>query len=457
MYNFIYINTHDTGRFISPYGFQVNTSALLDLAKESTLFTKAYSCSPTCSPSRASLLTGTMPHKNGMMGLAQRGFSLVNPDHHLAAYLSKNGYETAICGIQHEVGWYFDIDEEALHTIGYQEVLTLASDNYNKDEYHLWDRENALELSNWLKKRNTAKPFMCSFGLHSTHRPYPSEISKNIDSRYVKPAFPFDSNNITRRDQAQFLTSAEEADKSIGIVLNTLKELGLYENTVILFTTDHGLPLPYHKCNLRDDGIGVSMIFRHPKKGNGKVVDGLVSHLDVFPSVCEALGIEIPEYVEGVSFMQTLENDKAKIREEVFAESNFHTSYEPIRCVRTERYKYVKYFDEEWKLLNISNIDEAKPKDYLMENGLRFKEKEMEALYDCLYDPTETKNLIHDVNYQEIAEQLRKKLNEYLEKSSDPILKGELEMKPDYKVNLKSSITASSKNPIDYDPRGRFE
>ena len=457
MYNFIYINTHDTGRYISPYGFQVNTSSLFELAKDGTLFTKAYSCSPTCSPSRASMLTSTMPHKNGMLGLAQRGFSLINPDHHLAAYLAKNGFETVICGIQHEVGWYFDIDEKALHNIGYKEILTADSDEYKKDEYYLWDRENALKLSNWLKARKSSAPFMISFGLHSTHRPYPNVVARNIDSRYVKPAFPLDSNDLTRRDQAQFLTSAQEADLSIGIVLNTLKDLDLYDKTIILFTTDHGLPLPYHKCNLRDDGIGVSMIFKHPKKGKGKVVDGLVSHLDVFPSVCEALNIEIPDYVEGVSFINALDNDKIKIREEIFAEANFHTSYEPIRCVRTERYKYIKYFDEDWKHLNISNIDEAEPKDYLLQNGLRSRVKEMEALYDCLYDPTETNNLIDDDDHQEIVNKLRSKLSEFLVESQDPIINGELEIKPNYKVNLKQSITASSKNPSDYDPRGRFE
>ena len=72
MYNLIYINTHDTGRMISPYGYNIPTDNLLSLAKDSTLFTNCYCCGPTCSPSRAAMLTGTYPHQNGMLGLAQR-------------------------------------------------------------------------------------------------------------------------------------------------------------------------------------------------------------------------------------------------------------------------------------------------------------------------------------------------------------------------------------------------
>ncbi len=455
MYNFLYINTHDTGRHISPYGFQVNTPSLLNLAKDGTLFTKAYSCAPTCSPSRAAMLTSTMPHTNGMMGLAQRGFSLVDPKQHLASYLSQKGFETAICGIQHEVGWYFDIDKSALHEIGYENILTNSADQFEKENYHLWDRKNAETLSDWFKKRKSDKPFMVSYGLHSTHRPYPNKVAENIDARYVNPAFPFDSNEITRKDQSQFLTSAQSADENIGIIIKTIKELGLYENTVILFTTDHGLALPYHKCNLRDDGIGVSMIFRHPTKGQGKVIDNIISQLDVFPTICDVLEIEKPSYLTGVSFIEMLDNEQLETRTEVFAESNFHTSYEPIRCVRTQRYKYVKYFDLTWDKLNLSNIDEAKPKEYLLENGLQNLTKDMEAFYDCLYDPSEKNNLIDNKSYQPIINDLKERLQAHLLSTNDPILNGEIEVKPNYKVNIKTAISASSTNPNDYDPKGK--
>lgn len=455
MFNIVYINTHDSGRYISPYGYKVNTPALQEFAEDATLFSKAYSCAPTCSPSRAAMLTSTMPHKNGVMGLAQRGFEFNDPKQHLAAYMSSVGYDTILCGIQHEVSWYFDVDEKALNDIGYQQILTNSAKKYSKEDYHLWDRSNAETIVKWIKNRDSEEPFMLSYGLHSTHRPYPKTIDGNIDQRYVNPAFPLDKNDLTREDHAKYLTSVQHADASIGLVINALKEQGLYDKSIIIFTTDHGLPLPFHKSNLRDDGIGVSMIFRHPKVGHGKIVDGLVSQIDVFPTLCEILEIDIPEYVEGKSFTRMFIDDKVKIRDEIYAQMNFHTSYEPIRCVRTERYKYVKYYDYEWQKYNLSNMDDAEPKDYLIQQGVQNISKDMEQFFDLEFDPTESNNLIGNNEYIEIIDNLRNRLNKYLIDSDDPIVKGEIEIKKNYKVNKQSCVKASSKNPNDYDPRGR--
>ena len=130
-------------------------------------------------------------------------------------------------------------------------------------------------------------------------------------------------------------------------------------------------------------------------------------------------------------------------------------SYEPMRCVRTHRYKYIRYFDDSWRTTNLSNIDESAQKDFLMAHGLQQREKPMEALYDCYYDPDEVDNRIDDPKLQEVADAMRKKLQRFMETSADPLLQGELEMKPYYKVNKKRCLEASSKNPEDYDPRGR--
>lgn len=454
MYNLVYINTHDTGRMISPYGYDIPTPHLQELAKEGTLFTHAYCCSPTCSPSRASMLTGTYPHQNGMLGLAQRGFSLNDPSKHLAYYLRTNGYETAISGIQHEVGWYLDIDTNALHSMGYEDILTNSSEGYKKEELHLWDHKNAVSAADWIVHYNSDKPFMLSYGMHSTHRPYPVKVAENIDERYVKPPFPVESNLDDRHDQAQFMTSAQYADENANVIIDALKRSGLLENTIILFTTDHGVALPFNKCNLTDSGIGISMIIRHPEIARGKVVDQLVSQIDVFPTICDLLGLEKPNYLEGTSFLPTIERDEA-VRDEVFAEVNFHTSYEPMRCVRNRRYKYIRYYDQSWDQINLSNIDESAPKTLLLSNGLKGRKKNMEALYDCLYDPDETNNLIGYPEYADVIDELKCDLQKHLEDTDDPILNGELEFKPEYKVNQKTCLQASSKNPKDYDPRGR--
>lgn len=116
MKNIVYLHTHDTGRCISPCGFAVDTPNLAAFAREGALFRQAFDCGPTCSPARASLLTGTYPHQCGMLGLAHRGFRLNDPRKHLAAFLKRHGYRTVLCGVQHETA-----DDPG--TLGYEEVF----------------------------------------------------------------------------------------------------------------------------------------------------------------------------------------------------------------------------------------------------------------------------------------------------------------------------------------------
>lgn len=380
--NVIYINTHDSGRMLSPYGYDIPTENLKKLAEDSVVFTNAFCAGPTCSPSRAALLTGTFPHQNGMLGLAQRGFSLYNPEKHLANFLKNNGYNTCLCGIQHEYGWYLDLEKNGLHNLGYKEIITTDSKPFKKEELHLWDRNNAAEVVKWLDNYNDEKPFMLSFGMHSTHRPYPIEVAEIIDERYVVPPYPITNNEENRHDHAQYMTTAHYADENIKMIVDALKRNNLYENSIIIFTTDHGVALPFNKCNLTDTGIGVSLIMKVPNAdSNGKVVDSLVSQIDVFPTLCELLNLNKPDYLEGKSFARAFVDNKALLDEYIFAEINFHTSYEPVRCVRTKRYKYIKYYDESWNKINLSNIDESVPKDFLMNNGLKEKVKYSEGLF----------------------------------------------------------------------------
>ncbi len=455
MYNLVYIHTHDTGRMIEPYGYAVKTPTLQEFAEDALLFTHAYCCSPTCSPSRAAMLTGRYPHQNGMLGLAQRGFLLNQKEHHLAYYLRNQGYFTALSGIQHETGWYLDFQEEEIKELGYREILTASAENYKKEDLYLWDKENVNRAVEWLKSLKGNQPFMLSYGMHSTHRPYPIQVDEHVDERYVMPHYSLENNASNRQDQAQYCMSAKEADWCVAQLLHALKELNLYEKTIILFTTDHGLALPYHKCNLNDQGLGVSLILRHPECAKGKVVDHLVSQIDIFPTLCDCLSLEKPTHLEGISFYEMMKNQAVSIRKEVYAEVNFHTSYEPIRCIRTERYKLIRYYDETWLKTNCSNIDQSKPKEFLMSNGLRDRIKVKEALYDCYYDTQEVHNVIQDSQYCEIANELRKKLEDFMIKTQDPLLEGRLIIKPEYKVNRPECLIASSQSLEDYEKQGR--
>ena len=126
--------------------------------------------------------------------------------------------------------------------------------------------------------------------MYATHRRFPDEIDPDIDVNQCKPPYPIPDNAQTRLDYARYLTSAKSADSCVGKIITALKENGIYEDSIILFTTDHGLANPFSKCTLFDSGIGVSLIMRVPgSTTKGKVVDELVSHIDVFPTLCDLL------------------------------------------------------------------------------------------------------------------------------------------------------------------------
>lgn len=446
--NVVYLHTHDSGRVLSPYGYRVPTPNLEAFAKDAAVFRNCFCAGPTCSPSRASMLTGTYPHQNGMLGLAQRGFHL-DYEKHLVRYLNRHDYHTVLCGIQHEAGWYLDEGGGAL--IGYQEELTEDSSGYRQEDLVDWDIKNAKKVCEWLEQDSGEKPFFLSYGMYATHRRYPDTVAENIYKEFVLPPPPVPDSPETREDFARYMTSLQKADACAGMILDTLKRLGRMDDTIIFFTTDHGLANPFCKCTLFDSGIGVAFMIRVPgSETNGTVIDGLASHVDVFPTLCDLLQLEKPDYLEGVSLAPMLEEGKRSVRDEIFAEVNFHTSYEPIRCVRTERYKYIRYYDKDYLKINRSNIDESLTKAYLMEHGLERQVKYEEGLYDLLYDTGERNNLAGNPNYQEIKSQLAARLEAHLEKTGDPIRHGAIPVQSGWKVNKVECETASSKNPEDY-------
>ncbi len=448
--NIIYINTHDSGRILSPYGYDVPTDSLKAFAGDAVTFTNAYCAAPTCSPSRAALLTGTYPHQNGMLGLAQRGFGINDHEKHMANFLKNHGYKTVLCGIQHEIGWYLDRGDVA--SLGYSENLTCDSSSYKKEELSNWDLENANKVKEWIENYDGIQPFFMSYGMHATHRPYPVEVDEGIDERFVRPPAPIVNTSDTRHDHAQYLTSAAGMDNCFSIVINALKEKGIYEDTIIIFTTDHGVALPFHKCNLTDRGIGVSFIMRLPGcKENGSVTSSLISQIDMFPTLCEILGFEKPDYLEGKSFAAIFNDVSSQVRKEVIAEINFHTSYEPARCIRTERYKLIKFFDLDYLEVNKSNIDNSLPKNYYLENGLNNLQKDAEALYDLAFDPEEMNNLINHPRYKDIATELRQKLADFQRETADPLLDGEIKRNSLWKINRRECVNPSSIDPKDYE------
>jgi len=418
--NIIYIHTHDSGRFIQPYGYAIPTPNLMQLAADGVLFRQCYSSAPTCSPSRAALLTGMNPHSAGMLGLTHRGFSLYNPTQHLAYHLQQNGYETVLCGMQHVIAHGQE------HELGYRKILTGEETAINLTGIYrdiAQDLSNAQAAADYLAHPKT-QPFFLSFGMTCTHFPLP-EPAEDINPNFVQPPPTLPDTPEIRKDMAGYITLAQHADQCVGVVLDALEENNLASDTLVIFTTDHGIAFPWMKCNLFDHGIGVSLILRFPMgQYSGQVVDSLVSQLDIYPTLCELAGIRTPTWLEGSSLMPLIRWGTEKIRDEIFAEVTYHAAYEPLRCIRTKRYKYIRHFDDFEDVVK-PNIDDSRSKRYLIVHGLMERQHDpAEMLFDLYFDPHERNNLVDQNDYAEIKTELAAKLHNWMVETDDPLLSG---------------------------------
>ncbi|MCH4887614.1 sulfatase [Acidaminobacter sp. JC074] len=413
--NVIYIHTHDTGRYIQPYGEPVETPNLMRFAESATLFRNAHCVGPTCSPSRSGLLTGMSPHNNGMLGLAHRGFQLDDYEKHLANFLKRNGYKTALSGIQHVA------PDEGM--IGYDHILGCSDKSVSKNDR---DMMNAKAACDFIKSEHD-KPFFLSFGMWNTHRKFPEQDKYNPD--YVKVPHPIMDTKENREDMARFLSSAHFMDTCFGQVYQAIEEAGLRDRTILIFTTDHGIAFPHMKCNLTDTGTGVSLIMDFPSNHlKGRATDALVSHIDLYPTICELLEVDKPEWLQGKSMLPIFSKDEA-INEFVYSEVSYHAAYEPKRAIRSNRYKLIRHYDIHKKPVP-SNIDNCPSKDQLVESGYLEYTVSRERLYDLYIDPLERVNLIDDASYQGIYESLLDNLTFWQVQTDDPILLGQV-AKPD--------------------------
>ncbi|QQO08475.1 sulfatase family protein [Breznakiella homolactica] len=410
--NLIYLHTHDTGRYLEPYGYAVPTPRLRELAGQSALFRNNYCCGPTCSPSRSAMLTGMVPHSCGMMGLAHRGFS-IDYTKHLAQYLGRNGFETVLCGMQHEAA--------DAGMIGYSRVY--IADKAGMENATQWDEANAASAISFLRE-NHSKPFFLSFGLEHTHRPF-TEFDDDLSRKYLRSPDPLPNSPEIRGDMQGFLTSARRADTVLGSVLDEIRRLGLDKDSVIFYTTDHGIAFPFMKCNLYDSGIGTALMIRYPGNPSaGAAKDSLTSHLDVFPTVCDLLGVPKPEWLQGKSLLPILENKSDEVNDRIFAEVTYHASYDPQRAVRTKRYKYIRRFNPEHTVPVLANIDNSPSKEYMLSAGLAEMAIDQEQLFDLDLDPNERQNRVHDGQYTAVRKELSDMLDHFMEETDDPLRKG---------------------------------
>jgi arylsulfatase A-like enzyme len=410
--NILYLHSHDTGRYIQPYGYAVPTPRLQRLAEEGALFRQAFSAAPTCSPSRAALLTGMAPHNNGMLGLAHFGFRLNDPTQHLLHTLRRAGYSSVLTGMQHLAGG----DRPGKQT-GYDVIP-----NEEEGRPERGSEEWAVDFL----RNAPQRPFFLDVGFQETHRPF-HEPQQRDNPNYLRPPAPIPDTTAARLDMAGFVHSARVLDRKMGMVLDALDDSGLAGDTLVICTTDHGLAFPAMKCSLTDHGTGVMLILRGPGGfQGGRAYDALVSQVDLFPTLCELLEIEPPGWLQGHSLLPLARGEVESVHQAVFSEVNFHVAYDPQRAVRTPRWKYIRRFDGRARPV-LPNVDDSPTKSLWLEHGWRERRIDQEQLYDLLFDPNEAGNLAGDPSYAPVLSGMRARLESWMRDTGDPLLDGPLE------------------------------
>ena len=418
--NILVVITHDTGRHLGCYGRNVETPNLNKLADEGVIFTNIFCTAPQCSPSRASLLTGKYPHSHGLTGLAHRGFHLNINQPLLPALLTHAGYSTYLFGFQHE--------SSNPHSLGYQKVFKAKSNSC----LHV----TPLVLDFLAEKPK--KPFFMMVGFSETHRPFP-EYDGPVDDIEGFPYLP-DIEDV-RRDIASLNILVRRVDEKVGEILRAVEDAGLRDDTLVVFTTDHGVAFPGAKATLYDPGVEISMLMRGPGGfEGGKRIDALLSNLDFAPTILDLCGIPIPTKMQGKSMLPLIRGEVDKLHEWIFVEQTYHAAYDPLRGVRTERFKYIRSFEKR-PFWFPPNVDGGLSKEVARRLGYFNRPRPSEMLFDLHADPIERKNLVDDPNYAETLERMRTILKNWMRRTADPLLKGYVPPPPGAVVTPPDSYT----------------
>ncbi len=425
--NVIYIHCHDAGRYLSPYGHPVPTPALADFARQALTARQAHCAAPTCSASRSALLTGQTPHQCGMNGLAHRGFALKDERQHLAAYLADHGFETTLAGIQHE--WAFNGPAPC--------YTTLLDHGFPYDrEDPVSDLRIAQKAAAYLRERKDKRPLFLACGFYYPHRIHPKPDPR-FDPAHITPPPGLPDTPVVRADLAGQLTASEWMDRAFAELWAAIRETGLDRDSLIFFTTDHGIPYPGAKCNLNDAGTGVALLLKAPGLARpGAASDALISQIDLYATACDYAGVPLPAWNQGRSLRPLLESPvDLPGRDAVYSEVTYHAAYEPKRSVRTRRHRYVRNWLADGGPAPLSNIDPGPTKTWMIGEKVLPRIPVTEELYDLLADPAERANLAADPAHAATLAELRARLDAWMHETEDPLLAGHVPAPPGARID----------------------
>jgi len=415
--NVLLIHCHDLGDLISCYpGNVAQTPNLARLAEEGVVFNNAFSCAPQCSPSRAGMYTGLHPCRHGLMGLANKGVWNLDPEvPNLVGTMRRAGYWTAQVGIFHIGGdpsaYGFEVSRRLVRS---EEVVRAAI--------------------NVLESRPTEKPFFAVVGTFEPHRPYRDTWQPLLPvDRIIVPPYLTDC-LAGREELARFYGEVSHVDAAVGRLLDWLDRTALEDETLVVFTTDHGIAMPLAKGTLYDPGLKIALLLRWPGIiPQSRRIDRLVSNVDLFPSIVEAVGAQdhLPLGLDGRSFWPAATGATYEARQQVFAEITWHDFYQPMRSIRTETHKLI-WNVEPGKGLKIPADVLRSPFVAAVRETLRNWPRPEYELYDLRADPWERHNLAGQAEVAEVERELRARLQARLAFAKDPILEGPVEPVPGY-------------------------
>jgi arylsulfatase A-like enzyme len=433
--NILMITCHDLGKWLGCYGTPtVRTPHLDALAADGILFEQPFCVAPQCSPSRATLFTGRYPHSNGVLGLTGPGCGWdLNPtEEHLGQVLRAAGYRTALVGVHHESR--SGSSAEIAKRCGMEELFPTVPGGKAPPAEILSNK--ALDLLSGYATEG--HPFYLQLGYYEPHR-QPAQDKKEHDyvgwiGDYIEPD---DELGVTvpgylrdtpgaREEIAELQGAIHYVDAAIGQVLTGLRELSLETNTLVLFTVDHGIAFPRGKLSLYDAGIEVPLILRLPSRGwvGGSKYSELASNVDLFPTLLELLDLRPRNKMQGRSLLGLLDQQAYEPREAIFAEKTYHGYYDPMRCIRTDRYKLIVNFSSGKVFANCTQSWRPRAEPMVPANLSRVTLMHpLIELYDLSEDPWELNNVAEDPHYTDQRQELLARLHHWMLETKDPLLR----------------------------------
>ena len=450
--NFLFIIFDDWGwNHSGAYGCTwVKTPHFDRIAREGILFKHCFTSNPKCSPCRASILTGRntwqLKEASCHFGLFPSGFA-VYPD-----LLEQAGYTIGLTG----KGWGPGDFKTAA---GFQRNPAGPSFDQLKQKVPASgiDRNDyAGNFAAFLKQRPSGRPFCFWMGFQEPHRPYERGSGVRLGKRPADVKVPAYLPDVAavRSDLLDYAVEVEWGDRHIGRALKLLEDVGELDRTLIVVTSDHGMPFPYVKGQIFEDGFHLPLAVRWGEAVKpGRVVEDFINVRDLAPTYLELAGLKPPAQMTGRSFADLLGSKKSgwmdPARKVMLVGKERHDIGRPndlgypVRAIRTPEFLYVhNYFPERWPACNpetdLGNCDPGPTKEAIkFLNGhyyeLCFGKRPADMLYRLADDPECLRNLAQDPTHAQVMAELRERMFRMLCEEQDPRALGKGEIFDTYK------------------------